>query len=216
MDAEFWHSRWDAREIGFHQEQGNPLLKAHFSQLALSAGDRVFIPLCGKTKDIAWLLANNYRVVGAELSEIAVKELFAELGVTAQVKPVGKLLHYSASNIDIYLGDIFELNAEILQPIDAIYDRAALVALPFAMRCKYTQLLKDISHHAQQLVICFEYDQSVHDGPPFSVTEKELREHYEEHYSIAYVERITVAGGLKGQVKAEEVVYLLRPEVDRP
>lgn len=216
MDAEFWHSRWDAREIGFHQEQGNPLLKAHFSQLVLSAGDRVFIPLCGKTKDIAWLLANNYWVVGAELSEIAVKELFAELGVTAQVKPVGKLLHYAASNIDIYLGDIFELSAEVLQSVDAIYDRAALVALPHAMRCKYAQHLNDISQLAPQLVICFEYDQRVHDGPPFSVTEKELREHYEEHYTIACVERIAVAGGLKGQVKAEEVVYLLRPEVDRP
>ncbi|MBQ0758684.1 MAG: thiopurine S-methyltransferase [Zhongshania sp.] len=209
MDAEFWQSRWDAREIGFHQEQGNPLLKAHFSQLALSAGDRVFIPLCGKTKDIAWLLANNYRVVGAELSEIAIKELFAELGVTAQVKPVGKLLHYSATNIDIYLGDIFELSAEVLQSVDAIYDRAALVALPFVMRCKYTQHLNDISQLAPQLVICFEYDQSVHDGPPFSVTEKELREHYGSNYMISLVGRVVLDGGLKGRVAADEAVWVL-------
>jgi thiopurine S-methyltransferase len=97
----------------------------------------------------------------------------------------------------------------VLQSVDAIYDRAALVALPFVMRCKYTQHLNDISQLAPQLVICFEYDQSVHDGPPFSVTEKELREHYGSNYMISLVGRVVLDGGLKGRVAADEAVWVL-------
>lgn len=213
MDAEFWHERWDANEIGFHQKQGNALLKTHFSKLNLSAGSRVFIPLCGKTKDIAWLLINKYRVVGAELSEIAVKALFDELGIVAEVVEAGKLRHYRAENIDIFVGDIFEVSAELLGGVDAIYDRAALVALPADMRVRYSRHMVDISRAAPQLIICFEYDQDLQHGPPFSISETELRRHYDKSYAVRCVERVNVKGGLKGGVAADEVVWLLaRPK----
>ncbi|MGZ8252407.1 MAG: thiopurine S-methyltransferase, partial [Methylophilaceae bacterium] len=71
MEASFWHNKWQRGEIAFHQSDANPLLVAHFEALNLPKGSRVFLPLCGKTLDIAWLLAGGYRVVGAELSEIA-------------------------------------------------------------------------------------------------------------------------------------------------
>jgi thiopurine S-methyltransferase len=207
MDAEFWHERWDANQIGFHQEQGNVLLKKHFAKLNLSAGSRVFIPLCGKTKDIAWLLINKYRVVGAELSEIAVKALFDELGIVAEVAEAGKLRHYRAKNIDIFVGDIFAVSAELLGSVDAIYDRAALVALPLDMRAKYSRHMVNIALSAPQLIICFEYDQALQPGPPFSISEIELRGHYAKSYTLQCLERVPVEGGLKGGVAAEEVVW---------
>ena len=209
MDAEFWHERWDANEIGFHQKQGNALLKAHFAKLNIAADGRIFIPLCGKSKDIAWMLAHGYRVAGAELSEIAVKALFDELGVVPDVLVVGELRRYHAENIDIFVGDIFKLSKELLGSIDAIYDRAALVALPLEMRHLYTKHMVSISSVAPQLLICFEYDQSLQDGPPFSITENELREHYVSNYMISLVERVDVDGGLKGGVAADEVVWVL-------
>ncbi|MEX1666559.1 thiopurine S-methyltransferase [Zhongshania arctica] len=209
MDAEFWHERWDANEIGFHQKQGNALLKAHFSKLNLSAGSRVFIPLCGKTKDIAWLLINKYRVVGAELSEIAVKALFEELGVVPDVLVAGELRRYHAENIDIFVGDIFDVSAELLGSVDAIYDRAALVALPLDMRAKYSRHMMDITLSAPQLIICFEYQQELQQGPPFSISEVELRDHYDKSYTVQCLERVPVDGGLKGGVSADEVVWLL-------
>jgi thiopurine S-methyltransferase len=207
MDAEFWHERWDANEIGFHQKQGNALLKKHFAKLNLSAGSRVFIPLCGKTQDIAWLLINKYRVVGAELSEIAVKALFDELGMVSEVVEVGKLRHYRAENIDIFVGDIFDVSAELLGSVDAIYDRAALVALPLGMRAKYSRHMMDIALSAPQLIICFEYDQALQQGPPFSISEIELRGHYAKSYTMQCLERVPVEGGLKGGVAADEVVW---------
>ncbi|MBQ0794487.1 thiopurine S-methyltransferase [Zhongshania sp.] len=209
MDAEFWHQRWGANEIGFHQEQGNPLLKAHFSKLNLAVGSRVFIPLCGKTKDIAWLLAQGVHVIGAELSELAIEALFADLGLRPDVTELGKLRRYRAPYIDIFVGDIFELSAELVGEVDAIYDRAALVALPESMRRSYTVLLTEICRAAPQLIICFEYNQDLQEGPPFSIGEAELRDHYEAVYALQCLDRVKLDGGLKGGAAANEVVWLL-------
>lgn len=136
MDADFWHDKWDNNQIGFHQADGNPLLVKHFPALALQTGARVFVPLCGKTRDIAWLLAQGCRVVGAELSERAVQQLFAEMDVVPDVTEVGRLTRYTAEGIDVFVGDIFDLDKAVLGPIDAVFDRAALVALPQDMRVR--------------------------------------------------------------------------------
>ncbi len=81
MDASFWHQRWEKNEIAFHERQANPLLVKYFDKLSLAQGRRVFVPLCGKTLDIAWLLSRGYRVAEAELSQVAIGQLFQELGV---------------------------------------------------------------------------------------------------------------------------------------
>lgn len=210
MDAAFWHERWSANEIGFHQEQVNPLLKAYFERLALAKGARVFIPLCGKTNDIGWLLANGYAVVGAELSEMAVQALFEDLAISPVVDELADLRHYHAENIDIFVGDIFALSSELLGEVDAIYDRAALVALPAEMRKSYSQHVVAIAQGAPQLVICFEYDQALQAGPPFSISEAEIRQHYAENYQLERVITLELEGGLKGAVEANEVVWLLK------
>ena len=212
MEASFWHNKWQRGEIAFHQSQANPLLLAHVDQLSLVEGSRVFLPLCGKTLDIAWLLDRGLRVVGAELSEIAVTELFESLGVQPQIDKVGELIHYSAENIDIYVGDIFELTAQTLGAVDAIYDRAAIVALPTEIRKKYAAHLLNVTQAARQLVIAYEYDQSLVDGPPFSVSEAELRQHYGAAYTLAALETRAVAGGMKGKTTATETAWLLKAQ----
>src|SRR5690606_15848969 len=104
----------------------------HFDRLRLTAGSRLFLPLCGKTRDIAWLLEGGYRVAGVELSEVAIGVLFEELDLEPAIERSGNLLCYSGPGIDIHVGDIFELTAAQLGDVQAIYDRAALVALPAA------------------------------------------------------------------------------------
>jgi thiopurine S-methyltransferase len=171
------------------------------------------VPLCGKTRDAAWLLARGYRVVGAELSELAVGELFTELGVEPAIFRVGKLTRYRAKDIDMLMGDIFDVTAEILEPVDAIYDRAALVALPARVRELYTAHLVNITDAAPQLLISYEYDQLLIDGPPFSVNEKEVRRHYGATYQVKSVESKNVEGGLKGKVPSTETAWLLKKPV---
>ena len=210
MDAEFWHARWREKSIGFHNADVNPLLRAYFSALALPEGSRIFVPLCGKSRDIAWLLGQGYRVAGAELSEIAVIELFDELGVEPEGHAVGELMHYRADGLDIFQGDIFALDRETLGKVDAVYDRAALVALPEPMRARYSQHLIQMSDAAPQLLINYDYDQSRLPGPPFSVSDDELRMHYESCYTLSALYNEALEGGLKGQCPAREKVWLLR------
>jgi thiopurine S-methyltransferase len=210
MEASFWHRKWERGEINFHQSEANPLLTDHVEKLNLAQGSRVFLPLCGKTRDIAWLLARSYRIVGAELSGQAIDALFQELGVEPQIATIGKLTRYSADDIDILVGDIFDISAKDLGPVDAIYDRAALVALPAVTRKQYAAHMMHITGSAPQLLIAYEYDQSVIDGPPFSVSEDEVRQHYDAAYQLTSVERRNVVGGLKGKVASTEAVWLLQ------
>jgi len=210
MEASFWHEKWKRGEINFHQSEANPLLTAHFEKLSLAKGSRVFLPLCGKTRDIAWLLANGYRVAGAELSAQAINDLFKELGLAPNISKVGNLTRYNADNIDIWVGDIFDVSAEYLGSVNAIYDRAALVALPADMRKQYVAHLMQITGAAPQLLISYVYDQSKIDGPPFSVNEDEVRRHYGAAYQLTPVEIKDVAGGLKGKVASTETVWLLQ------
>lgn len=210
MEASFWHQKWARGEIGFHQKDINPFLLKHLEILNLPKGSRIFLPLCGKTLDFSFLLANGNQVVGAELSELAVKELFKELCLNPEITPVAELIRYSAQDIDVFVGDIFDVSAEYLGHISAIYDRAALVALPVEIRTQYTSHLMNITKSAPQLLITFEYDQKLMDGPPFSLTESELKHHYGSKYQLKVLESNFVSGGLKGKVNSTETAWLLQ------
>lgn len=211
MEASFWLERWVNNQIGWHEREFNPLLTKHFAALQLPSGARVFVPLCGKTRDIAWLLQQGYRVAGSELSELAVQQLFDELGVVPAITPAGRLRRYAAEGLDIFVGDIFALDAQQLGTIDAIYDRAALVALPPDMRARYADHLIELTPGAAQLLITFDYDQDLMPGPPHAVPAAELWSHYGAHYRLELLAAPAVPGGLKGQAAANEMVWWLRP-----
>jgi len=210
LDRQFWYDRWESSRIGFHNSKPNPSLVAHVQELSLNAGDRVFLPLCGKTLDIGWLLAKGFQVVGAELSKIAIEQLFAEMEITPEVNDLGDALHYSAPMVDIFVGDIFDMTREMVGRIDAVYDRAALVALPVEMRKRYAKHLVELTNKAPQLLLTFTYDQAVMDGPPFSISEEEIKSHYDAPYTLLKIESHDVPGGLKGVCPAEEHVWHLK------
>ncbi len=210
MEAGFWHKKWAEGDIGFHAQEVNPSLREHFSKLQMAPGARVFLPLCGKTRDIGWLRDEGYRVTGAELSELAIKELFNELGLVPEITGSDKHVCYQSGNIRIFVGDIFEVSAKQLGPIDAIYDRAALVALPMEMRARYAAHLIDITDAAQQLLISCEYDQHLMNGPPFSVHADEVRRLYSVVYDVRPLETHEVPGGLRGKIPATETVWALQ------
>ena len=212
MDVHFWHKKWENNEIAFHRSTPNPLLVDHIEALSLPEGSVIFIPLCGKTLDIAWLLANGYRVTGVELVESAIEQLFAELAMVPKISSVGEIKHYSAKNIDIYVGNIFAVSQKMLGSIDAVYDRAALVALPEDLRRRYTAQLIEVTNKSPQLLITYHYDQSLVQGPPFSISNEEVRQHYEDSYNLTLLASSDVDGGMKGKCAAKENVWLLRSD----
>jgi thiopurine S-methyltransferase len=209
MHADFWHEKWEKGEIAFHNKHVHPMLVAHFPLLGLQAGKRILLPLCGKTVDIDWLLLHGLQVVGIELSELAVKALFARLKLSPDVTQLAGFRLYQAPNLHVFVGDFFAITSDLLGKVDAVYDRAALVALPASIGEKYAAHLVKICQGAPQLLITFDYQQSQLAGPPFAVSKIMLDDYYAEHYAMSFVVSAEVAGGLKGKVAATENVWLL-------
>lgn len=209
MDPDFWLSRWNANRIGFHEGEANARLVSHFHALSLAPGARIFVPLCGKTRDIAWLLSKGHAVVGVELSELAIQQLFDDLGAAPAITDIGPMRRYSAQNIDIFVGDLFDLTLDMIDQVNAVYDRAALVALPAELRTRYAAHVIHLTKAAPQLMICFEYDQTLMDGPPFSIDEDEIRRLYVGHYDLTLLDSGPATGGI-ARVAAKETVWLLR------
>ncbi|MFZ5654854.1 MAG: thiopurine S-methyltransferase [Pseudomonadota bacterium] len=188
MDPEFWHQRWQNREIGFHLDHPNPRLTQHWDALELPPGSRILVPLCGKSQDLAWLARRGHRVLGVELSPIAVAEFFAEHELQPQRLRRGPFESLAAGDIEILCGDFFALDRNLTGPIDAVYDRAALVALPEPLRRRYAEQIAElVPAGAQLLLVTFDYAQREMPGPPFAVGPEAVRDLYAAQFSIEHL-----------------------------
>lgn len=176
MQAEFWHSRWKNNQIGFHQSQVNAYLQQYWPALGVATGERVLVPLCGKSLDMLWLAGQGLQVLGVELSERAVEDFFNEHQLQPQVTQEGAFKVFRCEDVEIRCGDFFALTAADVGGCSALYDRAAVIALPEAMRKRYVAHLQAIlPASAKGLLITLDYDQAQIDGPPFAVTDEEVQ-----------------------------------------
>lgn len=185
MNPQFWHERWSLNEIGFHQGQIHPYLSEFWTTIAPPTG-QVFVPLCGKTLDMLWLKQQGHAVLGVELSPLACAAFFEEQAIPCTVTPDTPFQRYQGADIELLCGDFFALESQTLAQVQAVYDRAALIALPQAMQARYAQhLLEKLPHRPPMLLITFEYDQAEMDGPPFSTSEATVRALFGADYGIA-------------------------------
>ncbi|MFK5892479.1 MAG: thiopurine S-methyltransferase [Pseudomonadota bacterium] len=230
MEHSFWHQRWEENRIGFHLPETNTLLKKHLHCLELKQTDKIFVPLCGKTLDLLYLKQQGYHVLGNELSSLAVNDFFKEnnLPFTSQLIQGDKsqadktdLVSYRSDGIEIINGDFFALKKNSLDGVKAIYDRASMVALPEPTRKKYVHFLLNllkknnfVNDKIKLLLVTLEYDQDLKQGPPFSVTEKEVFDCYQNDFSISLIETqetpMKQRGEISKQLSMQEKVYLLQ------
>ncbi|MDR2012737.1 MAG: thiopurine S-methyltransferase [Rhodanobacter sp.] len=190
MEADFWLQRWHEGRIGFHRDTVMPLLEKHWGALALPAGSRVLVPLAGKSLDMIWLTTRGYRVLGVELSPLAVEQFFKENALTPVVHESKYGVQHVAGGIQMILGDAFGLDVQALADCGGVYDRAALIALPQEMRVRYVdELYARLPTGCRGLLITLEYPQQEKVGPPFSVEEAEVRRLYGTHWTIDLLER---------------------------
>lgn len=179
MHEEFWQARWARNEIGFHRSDVNPLLPRHWPALGLAPGSEVLVPLCGKSLDMLWLAAQGHPVLGIELAEKAVRDFFVEQGLIAEVSDDGRLRRYQAAGIALLQGDFFAVNAQQAAGCRGYYDRAALIALPPEMRRRYVAHLSALlPAGCVGLLATLDYPQEQRQGPPFAVSDAEVRELY--------------------------------------
>ena len=188
MNRDFWRARWDEGHIGFHQEQVNPYLQRHWQMLDLSPGKTVFVPLCGKSRDMLWLRDRGYAVIGVEIVPHAVEAFFVESGLAVTSRPHGAFTLWEAEGIKIFQGDFFDITANDAACIGAVFDRASLIALPPAMRQRYAAHLRSILPEGMNmLLVTMDYLQAEMDGPPFAVSEQEIEALYKDSFQIKQV-----------------------------
>lgn len=184
MESDFWHQRWRDNLIGFHLPGVNPQLEAFWSQLPIETGDPVFVPLCGKSLDMLWL-AERHPVTGVELSPIAVEAFFEENDLDFRHTQEGKFSVCENESIRVLCGDFFDTQPGQLSHIKAVYDRAALIALPADMRPQYASHLASVLPvGVEMLLITLDYPQQQMGGPPFAVSASEVQDLFEESWSI--------------------------------
>lgn len=216
MDPSFWQARWQEGRIGFHQDAPTPLMLKHWPSLAVARGTRVFVPLCGKSHDMAWFAAQGLDVLGVELSPLAVRQFFEEHGLQPEVtsSPMGE--HFRAGPVEIVCGDAFALDDSLLATCGAVFDRAALIALPPPLRARYAgELYARLPPGCRGLLVTLEYPQAEKAGPPFSVPEDEVRGLFGADWSIDVLERrdildVQPAFVDEGVTRLETVVYRMQ------
>lgn len=209
MEEQFWQNRWATGKIGFHEDTPNAFLQKHLVELELRNGAHVFVPLCGKTTDLDWLLEQGFRVTGVEFNRGAIEEVFDRLSLVPVVKNESGLTKFTSGDLTLWHGDFFMLTKADVGSVDAVYDRAALVALPDPLRKEYASRLVQLSRGAPQLLISFDYDQSQTDGPPFSVPEAEIDSLYHGLFDITLLSSTGITGPLAKRTNGLEQAWKL-------
>jgi thiopurine S-methyltransferase len=170
-----WLARWQNNKIGWHCNKVNQSLIDYLELLQLMPGDSVFVPLCGKSIDMIYLVEMGYLVVGVELSAKGVEQFFTENNLQYNVINIDGFSLYQSSGIKIYCGDYFSLKTSHLKDVSGVFDRASLIALEQDLREKYAKHLADIIPlDARILLLTLIYPQHQMSGPPFSVSSAEV------------------------------------------
>jgi thiopurine S-methyltransferase len=151
-----------------------------------------------------------------EISPVAVESFFADNGLVPEKSREGGFEVWQSGGIRIYCGDFFALTTDMLVNVDAIYDRASLVALPREMRQQYADhIQKLVPNGVPSLLVTLAYDQDCMQGPPFSVEEDEIRALYQfryQHRKLCSCDVIDDRFRGKGLTELLESVYLLSPK----
>lgn len=180
MDPMFWLNAWDEGRTAFHSEVVHPALRTHVDTFLGGGAHRVLVPLCGKTVDLAWMVAQGHEVVGVELAEKAIVALHEREEREPTITEVGPFRAWRSPGLTILQGDVLALTPAILDavggPVDRVWDRAALVALDPERRVQYVATVRALlGPGAVVLLETFDYEQARKPGPPHAVPEDEVR-----------------------------------------
>lgn len=207
MEYDFWHQRWDEDDIGFHPTDVNPLLESHWPGMSREPAN-VLVPLCGKSLDMMWLRRRGHRVQGVEMSPVAADAFFSEHDIEPFRAEAAWGSRLAADGLSVLVADFFELMRNDLDAVDAVYDRAALVALPPAMRLRYAHKLASLTASRTPIfAILFDYDDPGLIGPPFSVPEDEVAALFPEYHLSKLAEHEV----LIRNVRVREYAIVLEP-----
>ena len=175
----------------------------------------MFVPLCGKSLDLLWLLERGHCLTGVELSAVALESFCMEQGIPARRRTLANFDLYEAARLDLYRGDFFALTPELLGACAAVYDRAALISWLPELRAAYVEHMTALtSPGTQTLLLTMEYTQAQMSGPPFSMTADDVEGLYAREHSIERLSRHDILANeprlrSRGLTELHEVCYRL-------
>jgi thiopurine S-methyltransferase len=215
LQPDFWHKRWQSGQIGFHQSAVDRHLERYWPELGLANDSRVFVPLCGKSLDLLWLQERHESVTGVELSAVALESFCVEQGVPARRRVLEHFDVYETPKLQLYRGDFFALTPQLLGPVSAVFDRAALISWVPELRAAYAAHITALTNPGTQtLLVTMEYTQSQMTGPPFSVDAGEVDRLFTRTHAIDRLYREDVLANeprlrLRGLTQLYEACYRL-------
>ena len=186
------------------------VMRSVFTRTALT-------PFCGKSLDMLWLKDQGFDVLGIEISPIAVESFFAENHLQPVISEHENCSISAVDDLQILCGDFFDMGMDDIEGVEAVYDRAAMIAMPPEMRASYCLHLQTITdRRIPILLVTLEYSETEMQGPPFSVNEQEIREHYENDYRVSVLDTMDILADeprfqQRGLSRLQERVYLLMP-----
>lgn len=180
-NRQFWEQAWADGRTRFHRLDVNDFL-VKYAPTVFDAGDKVLVPLCGKSIDLLWLCQQGHGVAGVELAKQAINEFISENNLQGTWED--QRFQTQASRLSLYHQDFFHHEGKY----EAIYDRACLVALPSELRKrmaeKYSNLLNP---NGKILLITLKHDEG--SGPPYSISDEEIDGLFGNNFKIDFLDR---------------------------
>lgn len=138
-----------------------------------------------------WLSTQGASIIGVDLVEQAINEFISEHTLSLDKVATETITHYTNDQWHLIHGNIFEATVAQIGIVDAIFDRAALVALPLDTRVNYTKhCLSLLKEGGKILLITYDSPAADHQGPPFPVRKGTVERLYAEATSCVQIDEV--------------------------
>ncbi len=168
--AETWDAIYRADDAGWDMGQAAPpfgaLLKSPPSWLKPG---RLLNVGCGRGHDAYLFAAAGFDVTAVDFADSAIASVTSYATETTGLTP--------------FQCDLFELPSQGLEPFDYLLEHTCFCAIPTARRAEYAAVANAMLAPGGHLFgLFYRFDPPDSDGPPFTLSEDDLRSIFAEHF----------------------------------
>lgn len=160
-DPTFWEHLYDRGGDGWELGEPAPPLVTFLEATSLPSG-RVAVPGCGRGHDVRFLVSRGYDAIGFDFAPAALaaaRALAGRDGVPARFEQ----------------RDVFSLVPDHAGTFDGVWEYTCFCAIDPERRAEYVRVLEGILKSGGWLLACFYPIGATGGGPPFPVSEAEVR-----------------------------------------
>jgi SAM-dependent methyltransferase len=191
--SEFWTDLYTRAGDGWDLRQPAPALVEFMDRTPFAPG-RVAVPGCGRGHDVRFLARRGFAAVGFDFSATAV----------AEARALAKTDNVAAEFVE---RDLFTLGVDYGHAFDGIWEYTCFCAIDPRRRAEYVRTMGAILKPGGWLLACFFPLRPRAAGPPFPVSEGEVRRLFAPGFRI---ERAYQPRSVRARLGQEWMVLLRR------